>query len=70
MGRSATAIQAEITTIEAQLQAAVESSTGVDGASISFNREALERRLDKLYIQQSRANGSAPMMVRGVVRGL
>lgn len=73
MGRSAASIQAEITTLETHLQSSSSliNSTGADGVSLSYSqRSAIEARIDKLYMQLGRANGSSPMIVRGVVRGL
>lgn len=47
------------------------NSTGSDGVSLSYSqRAALETRIDRLYMQLGRANGSSPMIVRGVLRGL
>jgi hypothetical protein len=72
MARSASAIQAEITVIETELQssASLISSAATDSTSITRRRELLEKRLDQLYIQLDRTNGTAPMIVRGVVKGL
>lgn len=72
MPRAASAIQAEIDKIEAFLQtdAALYSSTSADGVNRTIARRDLERRLDGLYIQLGRANGTAPMFVRGRVAGL
>lgn len=72
MSRSTANIQAEIDNIEAYLasDAALNSSMTADGVSISrAKRNELEARLDQLYQRLDRANGSAPMFVRGVVRG-
>lgn len=72
MGRSASAIQAEINVIETELQssASLIASASSDSTTITKRRELLEARLDKLYVQLGRANGTSPMIVRGVVRGL
>jgi hypothetical protein len=72
MARSAASIQAEITAIETLLQssAGLSTSVGADGVSRSINRPGLEARLDKLYQQLERVDGSAPVIVRGVVKGL
>jgi hypothetical protein len=71
--RSVASIQAEINKLEAHLasDAGLLSNAASDGTSIGYaTRERLERRLDRLYIQLARANGNAPMIVRGRVRGL
>lgn len=73
MGRSASSIQAEIDILETHLQASTSlvQSQGADGTSAArFNRKDIEARLDQLYQQLGRANGTSPMLVRGVVRGL
>jgi hypothetical protein len=72
MARAASSIQAEITAIETMLQSAesMYQSVGADGVSRSVNRADLSARLDSLYVQLSRANGTSPMIVRGVVKGL
>ncbi len=71
MARSAAAIQAEITSIETHLQSSdsVVSSVGSDGTSLSrADRSKLEERLDQLYQQLGRVDGTSPMIVRGRVR--
>jgi hypothetical protein len=72
MARSASSIQAEIDAIESLLQssASLVESVAADGASRTINRAELASRLDKLYQQLGRANGSDPMFVRGRIRGL
>lgn len=72
MARSSASIQAEITSIETLLQSSqgLYSSIGADGLSRTVNRSSLEERLDKLYQQLGRADGSSPMIVRGHVKGL
>ncbi len=72
MGRSTTAIQAEIDILETELQSAASilASVGSDSTTVTKSRAALEKRLDQLYIQLGRTNGTAPMIVRGVVHGL
>lgn len=72
MPRSTASIQSEIDAIEALLTTAGSMNTmvGADGVSRSIDRTGLERRLDTLYQQLDRASGSAPMIVRGVVKGL
>lgn len=73
MGRSSSAIQAEITALETLLQSAdsAYSSVGSDGTTLSKERRKdLTDRLDVLYIQLDRTTGNAPMLVRGVVKGL
>lgn len=73
MGRSASSIQTEITTLETYL-ASTESlnlSVSSDGTSVARARRAeIESRLDLLYQQLERANGSAPMFVRGRIKGM
>jgi len=73
MGRSAASIQAEITLKEAWLasQASLYTSVGADGTSVSNADIAkVQERLDSLYIQLDRANGTSPMLVRGRLKGL
>jgi pyrroloquinoline quinone (PQQ) biosynthesis protein C len=72
MARSATAIQTEIDAIEAQLPNAIASASySIAGRSKSNQTlDALTKRLDVLYQQLGRANGTAPMLVRGVPKGL
>lgn len=72
MARSAASIQAEITAIETLLSSSASLSTSLaaDGVSRTIDRSGLEARLDKLYQQLGRADGSSPMILRGVVRGL
>jgi hypothetical protein len=72
MGRSTSSIQAEITAIETMLGSAesMYTSVGADGVSRSINSADLTARLDALYQQLDRANGTAPMILRGVVKGL
>lgn len=71
MARSAASIQLEINALEAKLQdsSSLYNGVGADGVNASINREALERRLDRLYAMLDRANGG-PMFVRGRVLGL
>jgi hypothetical protein len=70
--RSSASIQAEIDRIETLLASGQGLYTNInaDGASRSLDRAGLEKRLDKLYQFLSRADGTAPMIVRGVLRGL
>jgi hypothetical protein len=72
MGRPAASIQTEITAIESQIATAVVGSTvSSDGTTITQQQyDKLTARLDQLYIQLERANGTAPMFVRGIVKGL
>jgi pyrroloquinoline quinone (PQQ) biosynthesis protein C len=72
MARSATAIQTEITAIEAQLPNAIAAASySIAGRSKSNQTlDALTKRLDVLYQQLGRANGTSPMLVRGVPTGL
>lgn len=73
MSRTAAQIQAEITIIEDHLASADSLTRGVGSDGTSLTNEArkdLETRLDKLYMQLGRANGSNPMLTRGSVRGL
>ena len=70
MGRSAASIQTEITALEAAITNLVQS-IGSDGTSVqNADYKAKTERLDRLYQQLDRAAGTAPMLVRGVVRGL
>lgn len=72
MARSAASIQAEITAIESLLSSAssLYSTVTAGGSSRSIDRASLQARQDQLYQQLGRADGSAPMIVRGVVKGL
>ena len=73
MGRSAGSIQAEIDRLETFLSGAGTTVANVasDGTTIGYiNREKAEARIDTLYQQLGRANGTSPMFARGVVTGL
>jgi hypothetical protein len=72
MARSAASIQAEITVIEGLLSSEQGnySSVGADGVSRSIDRAELASRLDRLYQQLGRANGTSPMFARTYVKGL
>jgi len=73
MGRSASSIQTEITTLETYLASAnsLVQGVGSDGTNVNQSRRAeVEARLDLLYQQLERANGSAPMFVRGRIKGM
>lgn len=73
MGRSASSIQAEITQLETYLSSSdsLVSNAGSDGTSLSrASRDALQKRLDQLYAQLDRVNGTVPMLVRGRIKGL
>ena len=72
MARSAASIQAEITAIEGLLStsASLSSSVSADGVSRTIDRTGLAARLDRLYQQLGRADGSNPMFARGRIRGL
>lgn len=72
MARSAASIQAEITAIEAMISSpeGLLSSVSADGVSRTIDRKELASRLDKLYVQLGRANGSDSMFCRGHIRGL
>jgi hypothetical protein len=72
VARSIASIDAEIAAIEALLSssAGLSTSIGADGVSRTIDRSGLESRLDKLYMQRDRADGSSPMIIRGVVKGL
>lgn len=70
MGRSAASIQTEIAALEVEVSSLVQSMAS-DGTSVQkADYAAKTSRLDKLYQQLDRASGAAPMLVRGVVRGL
>jgi len=71
--RNAAQIQAEITIIEAHLASAASltRSAGSDGTAITNeSRTELSKRLDMLYAQLGRTNGTNPMFARGRIRGL
>lgn len=73
MPRSAASIQAEIDRLETDVAgaSAVLQSAGSDSSSASKIPYADKiKRLDWLYVQLGRVNGTAPMIVRGVVRGM
>lgn len=72
MARSTALIQAEIDSLESEIAKAVKAqSYSIAGRSKSNQSHAsLTARLDKLYQQLARANGSSPMIVRGHVEGL
>lgn len=73
MARPTASIQAEIDIIEARLQSADSSvaSVGAGGTTLARTSVADDRkRLDELYQQLGRANGTSPMVVRGFVTGL
>jgi hypothetical protein len=68
--RSAALIQTEITALEAEITNYLQS-VGSDGTNATRAAyEAKTQRLDQLYIQLDRANATAPMIVRGVIKGL
>jgi len=69
MARSTTYIQLEIDALEAAV-VKMTSSVAADGVSASYDLDGIRRRLDVLYQQLDRASGNAPMIVRGVVKGL
>ncbi len=69
MGRSAGYIATEIAALEADVANLIQSM-GSDGTSVQKADYAAKcARLDKLYIFADRAAGTAPMLVRGVVKG-
>ena len=73
MARSTASIQSEIDQLEAYLASADSLVTGAssNGASITrAQRTGIEMRLDKLYQQLGRADGSNPMFARSRLRGL
>lgn len=73
MGRSAASIQAEIDRLETFLSSASTTlqSTASDGTSVvNIDRDKATQRLDMLYQQLGRANGTSPMFVRGRVGGV
>lgn len=72
MGRPASSIQAEIAILEGELAAIARSSSySINGRSkTNQNYQQITKRLDQLYTQLGRANGSTPMITRGVLRGL
>lgn len=73
MARAAADIQAEITSLETYLQSSdsLVGSVNSRGTGITrMSRADASKRLDQLYQQYARATGAAPMIVRGVVKGL
>lgn len=73
MGRSAGSIQAEIDRLETFLSGAGTTiqSTSADGTTVThISRKDAEARLDSLYQQLGRVDGSSPMFTRGRVGGL
>lgn len=72
MARSSASIQVEIDALESQIASAAKASSySIAGRSKSNQSyDVLTKRLDKLYQQLGRANGTSPMIVRGVVTGL
>lgn len=73
MARSAASIQAEITTIEAYLAGAdsLVSAVASRGTSVTnASRKDLTDRVDQLYMQLGRVDGTSPMFARGNVTGL
>jgi hypothetical protein len=73
MARSAGSIQAEIDRLETFLSGSgtTIASAASDGTSVqNIDREKAAQRLDSLYLQLGRANGTAPMLCRGRLRGL
>lgn len=72
MARSAASIQVEITALEAAIATAakVQSYSIAGRSKTSQSYEALTKRLDQLYQQLARADGTSPMLVRGIVTGL
>jgi hypothetical protein len=73
MPRSAASIQSEINTLETFLGSSESTiqSTAADGTSINYtSRTDAAKRLDQLYTQLGRANGTSPMFARGVVTRL
>ncbi len=73
MARTAALIQAEIDRLETFLSSAATTVANVasDGTTIGYiNREKASLRLDALYQQLGRADGTSPMLMRGRLRGL
>lgn len=73
MARTATSIQAEITTLETYLQSSdslVSSANSRGTALTRSGRAGIQERLDLLYRQLDRVNGTSPQFVRGFVTGL
>ncbi len=68
MGRAAGYIATEIAALEADIVNLVQSmgSDGTNAQKVDY--AAKTARLDKLYLQQDRATGNAPMLLRGNVR--
>jgi hypothetical protein len=72
MGRPVASIQTEITALEAQIATSSQAlSVGSNGSSYTSQPlAAMQVRLDKLYAQLGRANGTNPMFPRGTITGL
>ena len=73
MARSSASIQAEIDRIEALLASddALVAGAGANGVSASrVDYDRMTRRLDLLYRQLGRADGSSPMFARGRLKGM
>lgn len=73
MGRSAASIQAQITALETYIASGggISKSISANGVSeTSMSMDEATKLLDSLYIQLGRANGSSPMISRGIILGL
>jgi len=69
MARSLASIDAEIAALESQV-VQMASNMSSDGVSVTYDMNGIRKRLDQLYMQRGRADGSDPVTSRGVVRGL
>lgn len=72
MARSAALIQAEIDALEAAIPSIIRAASySVNGRAKANQRlKEIADRLDMLYQMLDRVNGTSPMLVRGVVKGL
>lgn len=73
MGRSAASIQAQITAIEAFIASGGGLAKSVQANGVSESTMTMDEAtalLNQLYAQLGRANGTAPMISRGITLGL
>lgn len=72
MPRSAASIRTEMSLIEAQIPGAIAAASYSAPGRSKTNQtlQALTQRYDMLQMQLDRVEGTSPMLVRGVVRGL
>lgn len=73
VARTATEISAEIAVLEARLASVHSLARSVNSRGTGITNESrkdMQERLDALYAQLGRVNGTAPMFARGIVTGL